>query len=98
MTWQQLSAHELAVYSTTWCPDCRRFKKHLDASGFTYSEIDIDADPEAARRLQESTGRTAIPYIEVDGKVMVRGWHDEKPGKWDEQTFLAEVEAALSGA
>ena len=95
MTWDDLKQHELVVYSTTWCPDCKRLKAHLDEREVAYEEIDIDADPNAAERLKKATGRTAIPYVQVDEGPMIRGWHDDKPGKWDENLFLAEVWDAL---
>jgi mycoredoxin len=96
MDWQELRTHELTIYSTTWCPDCRRLKKHLDKQGLTYTEINIDADPEAAQRLQAATGRTAIPFVQIDSGPMVRGWHDDAPGRWDADVFLAEIETALA--
>ena len=95
MTWRELADHEVVVYSTVWCPDCRRLKARLDERGVVYSEIDIDGDVDAAKRLQEATGRTAIPFVEVAGKGMVRGWHEGCPGKWDEELFLREVAALL---
>ena len=97
MTWEELAEHELVVYSTTWCVDCRRLKQHLDEHGLAYSEIDIDQDADAAERLQKATGRTAIPFVEVDGKCMIRGWHEGKPGSWDGALFRQEVETGLQG-
>lgn len=95
MTWQELSEHDIVVYSTVWCPDCRRLKKKLDEHGISYEEVDIDADAEAAERLQEATGRQAIPFVQIDSGGMVRGWHEGAPGRWDEETFLQEAEDAL---
>ena len=95
MTWEELKQHDLVMYSTTWCGDCRRFKQHLARHGVTYREIDIDTDAKAATYLQSKTGRTAIPFLEIDGKIMIRGWHAEKPGLWDDALFLAEVEKGL---
>ncbi len=96
MTWQDLATHDLKMYSTAWCGDCRRFKSVLGKHDIAYVEIDIDADLAAANRLREKTGRTAIPFLEIDGGPMVRGWHTGAPGGLDEATFLAEVEAALA--
>ena len=95
MTWDELNQHELVVYSTNWCPDCRRFKQSLGKHQIRYCEIDIDADADAAARLQRKTGRSAIPFLEIDGGPMVRGWHAEKASGFDEALFLAEVAAAL---
>jgi len=96
MTWEELAQHDLVVYSTTWCPDCKRLLRQLDGHGLSYRDIDIDGDADAARRLQEATGRTAIPYVQIDGKHMIRGWHGDAPGGWDESVFLSEAEEALS--
>jgi glutaredoxin len=84
------------MYTTTWCPDCKRFKRVLDKHGIPHEEIDIDEDPAAAKRLEAKTGRTAIPYLEINGGPMVRGWHPGAPGGLNEDTFLAEVAEALS--
>lgn len=96
MTWQDLATHKLLMYTTTWCPDCKRFKRALEKQGIACPEVDIDAVPAAAERLAEKTGRTAIPYLEIDDGPMVRGWHSGAPGGFDEATFLAEAEAALA--
>ncbi len=96
MTWDELNQHELAVYSTAWCPDCKRLKQQLDEHGISYREIDIERIPAAAERLKKRTNRTAIPYLEVDGSIMVRGWHDEMPGHWKEAVFLEEIEQELN--
>lgn len=96
MTWQELATHDLLLYTTAWCPDCKRFKRVLEKQGIACPEVDIDADSDAAERLAEKTGRTAIPYLEIDGGPMVRGWHAGAPGGFDEGTFLKEAEAALA--
>jgi glutaredoxin len=95
MTWNELKTHTLLVYSTAWCGDCRRFKACLDEHGVAYREIDIDRDAGAAESLKKRTNRMAIPYLEVDGRAMVRGWHEEAASRWDETLFLDEVQQAL---
>ncbi|MBT3375974.1 MAG: glutaredoxin family protein [Lentisphaerae bacterium] len=95
MEWEQLTDHKLTIYSTPWCADCRRLKQHLTGKPITYTEIDIDADPAAAKRLQQKTGRQAIPFVEFDDGEMIRGWHAEAPGSWDESIFLKEAAEAI---
>jgi len=97
MTWQDLSRHRLVVYSTTWCPDCHRLKRVFQGRGVAFTEIDIDADAAAAERLQKATGRTAIPFVQIDDTGMVRGWHEGEPGRFSETRFLEEAEALLKG-
>lgn len=96
MTWDELKTHELVVYSTPWCGDCRRLKSVFAEKGVEFEEIDIDSDQEAAKRLQEATGKQAIPYVQIDGGEMIRGWHSDEPGSWNEDIFLQEAAQAIS--
>jgi len=97
MTWDELAKHQVVVYTTAWCGDCRRLKAQLDRHGVPYREIDIDADAAAARRLQELTGRQAIPFVEIDGHPqLIPGWHDDRPGRWDETIFLAAAAQVIA--
>lgn len=97
MTWQDLSRHRLQVYSTTWCPDCHRLKRVFKARGVAFTEIDIDADAAAAERLQKATGRSAIPFVQIDDAGLIRGWHEGEPGGFSETLFLEEVAGLLGG-
>ena len=94
MTWDELRNSEVVVYSTAWCPDCRRLEQELARHRIPCDRIDIDTDPAAAAALQKDTGRTAIPYVRIDGGRLVRGWHEDRPGRWDENVFLHEADAA----
>ena len=69
-----MSTSELiVVYSTTWCPDCRRTKQYLDRQGIPYTWIDIDKDSEAAQEvLRINGGIRSIPTLVFpDGSVLV---------------------------
>ena len=91
-----LASHDLAVYSASWCGDCRRLKRFLDATGIAHRTIDIDADPQAAEKLEEETGKRAIPFVLVDARTWVRGYHKELPSRFDPQLFLNELRAAVA--
>ncbi len=97
MTWDELARRRLVVYTTAWCPDCHRIKRVLSRHGVPFEEVDIEADPAAARFLERQTGRTAIPFVQIDGGPMVRGWHEGVPGRFSEDLFLAETASALRG-
>lgn len=90
-----LEGHDLAVYSETWCPDCTRFKRWVQATGVKTREILISEHPDAAEKLENETGKMAVPFILVDGKTWVRGYHKEVPGRFSEQILLDELRAAI---
>jgi len=64
----------LTVYSATWCPDCRVAKRFLDEHGVAYDTVEIDRDEDAARLLEERTGKRGIPYFVLDGERWVRAY------------------------
>jgi mycoredoxin len=61
---------ELTVYSTTWCPDCRRAKRVLDEAAVSFGEVDIDEDETAeALVLARSGGRRVVPTLRLGDRV-----------------------------
>jgi glutaredoxin 3 len=61
------SEHEVVVYTTSWCPWCKRTLRWLDAKRVTYVNKDIEANPAWRDELVEKTGRASIPVVEIDG-------------------------------
>jgi glutaredoxin len=91
------AAHDLAVFGATWCPDCSRLDGMLAAEKVRHRLVDIEADAAAAERLVRETGKRAIPYLLVDGKAWVRGYHKELPSRLDGALLLKELSAAVGG-
>jgi glutaredoxin len=86
-----LEGHDLAVFSASWCGDCRRLKRFFDTTGIAFREVDIDVDPAQAVRLERETGKRAIPYLLVDERAWVRGYHKEHPVRLDPRLLLEEL-------
>ncbi|HEX6818063.1 MAG TPA: glutaredoxin domain-containing protein [Ktedonobacterales bacterium] len=67
------SAAAIVMYSTTWCPDCRRAKRVFESARVSYREVNIERHPEGAalvRRL--NAGMQSVPTIVFpDGSVLV---------------------------
>jgi glutaredoxin 3 len=61
---------EVVVYTTSWCPWCRRTLAWLDAKGVDYVNKDIEANDAWRDELVEKTGRSSIPVVEVDGQLV----------------------------
>jgi mycoredoxin len=56
----------VTIYSTTWCPDCRRAKDFLKERGVSFVEINIEDDPDAEDLvLKVNQGRCKVPTIKV---------------------------------
>jgi glutaredoxin len=54
------------MYSTMWCPDCRRAKDFLHRRGVEFDEINIEEDPDAEDLVIEvNKGRRRVPTIKV---------------------------------
>jgi glutaredoxin len=64
---------EVVVYTTAWCGWCRKTLAFLDRKGVDYENRDIEANDDWREELEEKTGGTSIPVVEIDGQI-VRGY------------------------
>jgi len=79
---------EITVYSSRYCPYCRRAKTLLRAKAVAFEEIDVDDDPrKRAEMIERAGGRGTVPQIFIDGRHI---------GGCDELMAL-EDEGALDG-
>jgi len=82
---------DITLYLTQYCPYCVRAKGLLNAKEVSYTEIDIDAQPELRNEMiQKSNGVTSVPQIFI-GDTHVGGCDDlfaaESAGKLDGLLF-----------
>lgn len=55
---------QITLYGAPWCPDCRRFKAFLMEQRIPFTWLDIDADADGLRRVEElQGGGHTIPTI-----------------------------------
>ncbi len=88
---QELAGLDLQVYSAAWCPDCRRLDAWLKEHAVPHAKVDIESIEGAAERLEAETGKRAIPFILVNGKAWVRGYHKELPQRLDSALLIREL-------
>lgn len=56
----------ITIYSTGWCPDCRRAKTFLKERGVSFHEVNIEEDPEGEEIvLRANNGRRKVPTLRV---------------------------------
>ena len=81
------------IYSGPDCPHCDKAKALLREKGVEFEEIDVHADPDAARRIFEETGKRTIPQIFI-GEFHVGGCAElqayDEVGKLDSMLGLGE--------
>src|SRR5215475_14140975 len=64
-------ATSVTVYSTSWCGYCCISKRFLDEHNVPYTEIDIEADEDAALRVEQwNRGNRTVPTIDIDGTTL----------------------------
>ena len=68
-----LKPSTIMVYSTVWCPDCKRAKQFFGEQRVTYTNVDIEQDEKALAFVEEvNNGMRIIPTIIFpDGDVLV---------------------------
>jgi glutaredoxin len=66
----------LELYGTTSCQYTQELRESLEWSRREFVEYDVEADPDARRRMHslDSSLRT-VPVLVEDGKVVQVGWH-----------------------
>jgi mycoredoxin len=56
----------ITIYSTQWCPDCRRTKTFLKERGVEFREVNIEEDETGeAIVLQANNGKRKVPTLKV---------------------------------
>jgi glutaredoxin len=59
----------ITMYTTHWCPDCRRAKTFLKERGVSFREVNIEEDESAEEIvLKANDGRSVVPTFDVDGR------------------------------
>ena len=59
---------EITVYSSKWCLQSWWTKIYLHRHHVPFREVDIDVDPEAARRVMTITGgNCSVPTLMIEG-------------------------------
>ena len=60
----------IRIYTTSWCPDCRKAKQFLDENKLAFEEIDIEDVLRAAKFVKvANSGKRKVPTFDVDGRV-----------------------------
>ena len=61
---------EVKIYTTSYCPYCKRAKQLLDSKDVKYEEIDVEHDQKLFEELQKKTHMMTVPQIFINGKLI----------------------------
>ncbi|HEX5759283.1 MAG TPA: glutaredoxin domain-containing protein [Thermoanaerobaculia bacterium] len=65
-----LPAEGLTLYSSEWCPDCRRAKRVLEEAEVAFEEVNIDSDRGAEELvLARAGGRRVVPTLRFEERL-----------------------------
>jgi len=64
------------LYSTSWCPYCKKARAYLKKNAIAFKEYDIEKDLVAKRNYNKAGGR-GVPFM-VKGDNYVAGFSAEK--------------------
>jgi glutaredoxin 3 len=92
----------VTIYTTSWCPYCARAKSLLERKGVTWTEINLEDEPQRrAEMIARSGGVRSVPQIFI-GDHHVGGSDElrelDASGELDQLLGAATREARASGA
>ena len=61
----------VTVYSTSNCPFCTMAKDFLKQNSIQFKSVDVNQDKAGLEEMIRKSGQTAVPVIDVDGKIIV---------------------------
>src|SRR5262249_24915537 len=64
------SSVHITLYTTQWCPVCKRAKAWMNAKGYAYEERDVESNPEYARQFRAINARGGVPTFDIDGEIL----------------------------
>jgi glutaredoxin 3 len=64
---ETLRVPDVTMYTTAVCPYCVAAKNFLKARGVAWTEVRVDIDPVARRTMMETSRRTSVPQIVING-------------------------------
>jgi Glutaredoxin and related proteins len=74
---------KIRLFIKPYCPWCHKASRWLDERGIKYEALDVTSDPEAWREMEELSGQTLAPVIDVDGEILADFGPDELARFWE---------------
>ncbi|MBW2605203.1 MAG: DUF4124 domain-containing protein [Deltaproteobacteria bacterium] len=59
---------KVELYTTSWCPWCKKAKAFFRSKGIVFVEYNIEKDKAAARRKAQIDRQKGVPFAVINGK------------------------------
>jgi glutaredoxin len=78
-----LKPSTIMMYSTAWCPDCRRAKIFFDQHQIQYENVDVEENPGSTSFVKQlNNGMRVVPTIIFpDGEILAEPSNQQLAGK-----------------
>ena len=74
---------KIRLFIKPYCPWCHRAEDWLKAHGVQYEVLDVISDSDAFDEMEELSGQTLAPVIDVDGEVLADFGPEELAKFWE---------------
>lgn len=88
---QGLLAHDVVMYTTSWCPYCTKARKFLRAAEVPFTEYDVEKSPQAYAEYERISGR-GVPVLKI-GTQVIQGFDPARIRQAIEQLPATSVPA-----
>jgi glutaredoxin len=61
-------SNEVILYTTSWCPYCKKAKEFFKSRNIYFTEYDIEKDRDAAERKKRLDSKSGVPFAIVNGQ------------------------------
>ena len=73
-------SNKVMVYSTSWCPWCKKVKEFLKENKIKFTNRDVEKSKKYADEMIKKSRQKGIPVTIINGKVIV-GFEEDKMRK-----------------
>lgn len=77
------------IYTTKWCPYCKKLRNYLEENHIDYEDRDIESNNLEINRLYKSINKNTIPIIVLKEKILIG--FDEEQLNYFYKNIAAEV-------
>ena len=73
---------KIVLYSTSWCPHCKRAKEYFTRNNIPFINKDVEVDDSAMDELTKKYKSQGVPVVVIgDDKVILKGFDEGKVEK-----------------